>query len=57
MLRYVRVVPDSYGAITGSGIYAQEANVPCEALIEMTRLVKPGKLTLADLPKSFDLSL
>ncbi|XP_060558746.1 ubiquinone biosynthesis O-methyltransferase-like [Ruditapes philippinarum] len=33
---------NTYDALTGSGIYAAGAHVPCEALIEMIRLVKPG---------------
>ncbi|XP_045208679.2 uncharacterized protein LOC123560578 [Mercenaria mercenaria] len=33
---------NTYDAVTGSGIYAEGGHVPCEALIEMIRLVKPG---------------
>lgn len=35
---------NSYDVVTGSGLYANEAHVPCEALYEMIRLVKPGGL-------------
>lgn len=38
----LEIPADTYDAITGSGIFAQESHVPCEALIEMIRLVKPG---------------
>ncbi|KAL4235127.1 ubiE/COQ5 methyltransferase [Mactra antiquata] len=33
---------NSYDVITGSGIFVEEAHVPCEAIKEMIRLVKPG---------------
>ncbi|XP_060591756.1 uncharacterized protein LOC132746573 [Ruditapes philippinarum] len=33
---------DTYDVITGSGIYGEGAHVPCKALYEMIRLVKPG---------------
>jgi hypothetical protein len=38
------IILDSYDVVTGSGLYANEAHVPCEALYEMIRLVKPGKV-------------
>ncbi|XP_053372937.1 ubiquinone biosynthesis O-methyltransferase-like [Mercenaria mercenaria] len=33
---------NSYDVLTGGGIYATEAHVPAEAILEMIRLVKPG---------------
>ncbi|XP_045209611.2 uncharacterized protein LOC123561366 [Mercenaria mercenaria] len=33
---------NTYDVLTGGGIYAKEAHVPCEAVHEMIRLVKPG---------------
>ncbi|XP_060585181.1 uncharacterized protein LOC132741099, partial [Ruditapes philippinarum] len=33
---------DTYDVITGCGMYGDGAHVPCEALYEMLRLVKPG---------------
>ncbi|KAL4234676.1 ubiE/COQ5 methyltransferase [Mactra antiquata] len=36
------VPANSYDALTGSGIFGENAHVPGDAIIEMIRLVKPG---------------